>query len=291
MKTAAVIGARSMLGRQLVARLHLMGVETISVGRSGTDEVFFDLESGLRDVPGGMSADLLFHCAASFADDSPTGVRLNYTANATSALAVTELAQQLQTGAIVYAGSVSSDETLDGAAMTSYGFTKGLAEQILRWHSQRHGLRFCSLRFSQLYDVDGRCCSHQPWFGRIIAYTSRGLDIRMPASLGARNFLHVQDAADMMIQAASSDASGILNAVHTEAMTSDEIAEVAYGVFGLGGAVAIAAEKAPFRKVNFPDGAPAMSLLGMRPLIAMQDGIKMIRDAGSAPAFGPMDVN
>ncbi|KRD69871.1 NAD(P)-dependent oxidoreductase [Ensifer sp. ENS10] len=290
MKTAAIIGTRSMLGGQLVARLRNMGVETISVGRAKTDDIFFDIEGGSAKAPDGLTADVLFHCAASFADDGPSGTQQNFAANAASALHVAELAKRLQTRAVIYAGSLSSDATLDAAPLTSYGLTKQLAEQMLEWSSQKLGFRFCSLRFSQLYDVEGRCCAHQPWMGRIIAYASRGLDLRMPASHGVRNFLHVQDAADMMIRAAETGISGVCNAVHTEAMTCDRIAEIAYETFGLGGNVVIAAEKAPFRKVNFPDGAETLAELGMPPLITMRDGIAMIKSAGTAEAFGPMDV-
>lgn len=290
MKTAAIIGARSMLGSQLVACLGSVGVKTISVGRAATDDISFDLAGGAAEAPDGLTADVLFHCAASFADDSPSGVQQNFAANAASALHVAELAKQLQADAIVYAGSLSSDAILDAAPLTSYGLTKQLAEQILEWSSQKLGFRFCSLRFSQLYDVDGRCCTHQPWLGRIIAYASHGLDIRMPASHGVRNFLHVRDAAEMMVRAAETNASGVRNALHTEAITCDGIAEIAYETFALGGNVVIATEKAPFRKLNFPDGSQTLTELGMRPLIAMRDGIAMIKSAGTAEAFGPMDV-
>lgn len=290
MKTAAIIGTRSMLGSQLVARLQHMGVETISVGRAQTDDIVFDMEGGPAKVPDGLNADALFHCAASFADDGPSGVQQNFAANTASTLHVAELAKRLQAEAVIYAGSLSSDPTLDAAPLTSYGLTKQLAEQILEWSSQKLGFRFSSLRFSQLYDVEGRCCAHQPWMGRIIAYASRGLDLRMPASDGVRNFLHVQDAADMMIRAAETGTTGVRNAVHTEAMTCDRIAEIAYETFGLGGNVVIAAEKAPFRKVNFPDGTQTLAQLGMPPLITMRDGIARIKSAGTAEAFGPMDV-
>lgn len=290
MKTAAVIGARSMLGAQLVARLQHRGVQTISVGRTETDDIAFDLAAGPAKVSDNLTADVLFHCAASFAADDPSGVKQNFAANASSAVHVAELARSLQVRAVVYAGSLSSDETLDAAPLTSYGLSKQIAEQVLEWSSQKLGFRFCSLRFSQLYDIEGRCCLHQPWMGRIVAYASRGLDIRMPASHGTRNFLHVRDAADMMIRAVEANVAGVCNALHPEAMTCDAIAAIAYETFGLGGSVVIAAEKAPFRRVNFPDGGETLSKLGMPPLIAMRDGIGMIRSAGTAEAFGPMDV-
>lgn len=147
MKTAAIIGTRSMLGGQLVARLRNMGVETISVGRAKTDDIFFDIEGGSAKAPDGLTADVLFHCAASFADDGPSGTQQNFAANAASALHVAELAKRLQTRAVIYAGSLSSDATLDAAPLTSYGLTKQLAEQMLEWSSQKLGFRFCSLRF------------------------------------------------------------------------------------------------------------------------------------------------
>ncbi|HEV7306872.1 NAD(P)-dependent oxidoreductase [Ensifer sp.] len=290
MKKAAVIGPRSMLGHALVERLRRLGVETVSVGRAQTDDIVFDLVEGAPIVPDGLTVDALFHVAASFGDDGPSGIRQNFAANTMGALHVAELAQRLRARTLIHAGSLSSDATLDEAPLTSYGMSKQLAEKILEWSAQKHGFGFCSLRFSQLYDVEGRCCAHQPWFGRIIAYASRGMDLRMPTSHGVRNFLHVQDAADLMIRAAETGALGVLDAVHTEAMTSDAIAALAYETFGRGGQVVIATEKAPFRKVNFPDGATTLAHLGMQPLITMRDGIAMIKTMGTADAFGPMDV-
>lgn len=289
MKRAAVIGSRSMLGRQLVERLRASGIETITVGRQASDDIHFDLEGTFR-LDTERSVDWLFHCAASFGDDGAEGIRLNFRTNAASALAVAELAKRFGSGALVYAGSVSSDEALAPADLPSYGLSKRICEEILSWSLARQEIRFCSLRFAQLYDVEGRCCAHQPWFGRTIAYTSRGLDMRMPRSLGVRNFVHVQDAANLMIRAATGMAGGILNVTHPHSATSDEIAEMSYDVFGRGGKVVIAPEKQPFRRVVFPDSAATFELLGLTPTITIEEGIRMIRDARTDEAFGPMDL-
>ncbi len=290
MTTAVVIGPRSMLGSQIIERLRALDIKTLTAGRSAADDIVLDLGVSEAKVPEGLSADIVFHCAASFADDGDKGHRQNFDINTASAIDVARLVRGLGAGALVYAGSAFSDETSDPGNFTSYALTKGLAEQILAWAAQKHGFRFCSLHLPQIYDAAGRCCSHQPWFGRIIAYASRGENIRMPRSLGVRNFLHVTDAADLMIRAADTEVRGILNISHPEAMTSDEIAAVAYDTFGLGGNVIDAPEKAPFRKINFPDGAQAFSQLNLLPSITMKDGIEMIRNAGTAKAFGPMDL-
>ncbi|MGB6006474.1 hypothetical protein, partial [Castellaniella sp.] len=142
----------------------------------------------------------------------------------------------------------------------------------------------------QLYDVAGRCCRHQPWFGRIVAYASRGMDLNMPASGGPRNFMHVRDAARLLVQAWREGVTGVWDIVHSESQDYLQIARCAYRVFGAGGRVEIAQSKQPFRVLNWPSGEVAFDRLGMWPDIDMEKGLTMIRDAGHAGSFGPMDV-
>jgi nucleoside-diphosphate-sugar epimerase len=290
MKTAAIIGARSMLGSQLVKRLQQRGIATVTVGRSQADDVVLDLMDPVAQAPADVAADVVFHCAASFAGDNDDGLRQNFAANAASAVAVAGLVRDLKATALIYAGSASSDQALDPGNFTSYGLSKGIAEQIFDWALHKRNVRFCSLRFSQLFDTDGRCCDHQAWFGRIIAYASRGQDIRMPRSDGVRNFLHVWDAADLMIRAAERDVAGILDVAHPESLTIEQIADIAFDVFGKGGRSVIVPEKTPFRPIHFPDSAKALERMDFEPAINMRDGIAMIRDAQTAAAFGPMDL-
>lgn len=290
MRTAAIIGARSMLGSQLIERLHAQDIATITIGRSAVDDIHFDLRGEPAKIQNGLHADVIFHCAASFAGDDDDGVGENFSANAASALPIAGLVQELGAKTLIYAGSIFSDQTLGAGNFTSYGLTKAIAEQVMSWALEKQGKLFCSLRFAQFYDTAGRCCAHQPWFGRIIAYASQGLDMRLPRSDGVRNFLHVRDAADLMIQAATRGMTGIVNAVHPLSLTVDEIATIAYEVFGKGGKIVRAPEKPPFRPIHFPEGSEAFAQLTSGPAIGMHQGIRMIRDAGTAKAFGPMDI-
>ncbi|MDH5216542.1 MAG: NAD(P)-dependent oxidoreductase [Gammaproteobacteria bacterium] len=291
MKSAAVIGANSMLGTQLVTVLSSMGVEVISVGRYAQADIHLDLEKGfLSPLPDNTHADVIFHCAASFADDSREGIRKNFQVNTAGCLWVLKLAKHLGCNAIVYAGSVSSLETLDPGKYTSYGFFKAQAEDLLNWGMNKLNSRFCSLRFSQIYDTGGDCLRHQPWFGRIIAYASRGLDINMPRSDGVRNFLHLDDAVRMMVAAGQSKVNGVLNVVHPESLTYHEIALATYALFAKHGEVKIDPNKAAFRPINLPDSTQTYNMLGLTPTITVAEGITRIRDQGTWPAFGPLDV-
>lgn len=292
MKSAAVIGPNSMLGAALVARLEATGADVITVGRFPEADIGLDLDNGfLSPIPGDTHSEVIFHCAAAFADDSLKSIRQNFQTNTAGCLWVLELAEHLKSKSIVYAGSLSSIKSLDPKNFTSYGLTKRLAEELLDWGMKRLNGRFCSLRFSQIYDTSGACIRHQPWFGRIIAYAARGMDINMPKSDGGRNFLHLDDAVRMMVVAETSSISGIFDVVHPEILTYEEIAGVAYRVFGKGGKVRIAPDKPPFRLINFPDQGEIYQLLGAVPEASIENSISRIRDQDTWPAFGPLDVS
>jgi nucleoside-diphosphate-sugar epimerase len=280
-----------MLGAALVSVLKAKGVEVIAVGRGEDSQIRLDLEHGFLDsVPENLNADVIFHCAASFADDSNEGLKTNFNINTAGSLWVLELAESLGSNTLIYAGSVSSLESFQPGNYSSYGLTKAQGEQLLEWGIRRNQGRFCSLRFPQIYDTQGECIRHQLWFGRIIAYAAKGLDINMPPSDGVRNFLHLEDAAHLMVAAEESGAEGVLDVVYPQSYTYQEIAAIAYSVFGKGGQCLEAGGKTPFRHVNFPDSAKVFDHLGVRPSVSLADGIARIRDTGTSGNFGPLDV-
>ena len=250
MKAAAVIGASSMLGVELIGQLRAQGVEVLAVGRRSVSDIVLDLDDALVALPDDLPrVDVVFHCAAAFEDDSDEGRRANGKANALGCFNVLKLMRHMQCTTCVYAGSLFSTVGVEAQGRSSYGLSKALGEQVLAWGvmERRPGGLFCSVRLPPLYDVAGRCCRHQPWFGRIVAYASRGMDLNMPASGGPRNFMHVQDAVRVLIRAWREEMSGTWDAVHPEALDYSWIARCAYEVFGKGGQVTTARAKQPFR--------------------------------------------
>ena len=200
-----------------------------------------------------------------------------------------ELAGLLNCEQIIYAGSLSSYPNFD-RTMSSYGLTKSLGRDVLGWGSNSTGMNFCSLDLTQLYDDQGRCCIHQPWIGRIIAYASRGLSLQLPQSAGVRNFLHVNDAARLLVKAASIRLSGSWPLCGRESFTMTEFARKAYDVFGEGGAIGIDQSKVPFRAVRYPDSKATYTALGDSPIVDLETGLQRIKKLGTAVMFGPLDV-
>lgn len=291
MKTAAIVGSGSMLGLELATQLRARGVAVVTVGRRVGDDIALDLGvPGTTADTGGRRIDAIFHCAAAFGGDDETGVRSNFIVNALGAVAIAALARATEACVCVYAGSVSSNADFDSAGISSYGLSKAQGEQILAWDHARRNAAFSSLRLPQIYDTEGRCVEHQPWFGRVVAYASRGLDLELPASGGSRNFVHVEDAARLLIAAADTKLQGVFPVCHAETAEIAGIAEIAYAVFGRGGKARIDPTKAPFRVVRFPTDRTLYARLGDEPRIDLCEGIGRIAQAGTAGNFGPLDV-
>jgi nucleoside-diphosphate-sugar epimerase len=291
MKTVAIIGADSMIGSELARQLRKRVSSVISVGRSAHNDIVFDL-TGVFDPDSckGLQADILIHCASSFGGDDPAGARINFSTNTLGCLNVLSLMQTLSCKNVCYAGTVTSNDNFDPGRMNSYGLSKAQAENILEWGMSRVGGCFCSLRLTGVYDTEGKSRKHQPWFGRIVAYASRGMDLRMPASEGGRNYLHVIDAAGLMIRALEAELSGCWHMCNNEQMDHAAIAELAYAEFNCGGEVLLDRNKHPFRCVNYPSSADLYERLGVAPAISIAKGMEMIHRAATAANFGPMDV-
>ena len=291
MKRAVVIGATSMLAERLIELLKSRGVGVFTSGRSRDHDVFVDLGSE-HDIalPDKVKADVLFNCAAAFGDDSPTGRWLNEKVNALGSYQVAEIAAAASCRSVINAGTVSSCASTSRSALDSYGASKARGEEILDWALGRSAITFASLQLPQLYDERGRCRTHQAWFGRMVAYASAGKVLRLPGGGAKRNFLHVIDAAKLMVAAGEKGLQGIFPACHPESESYESIANTAFEVFASGGGVEIAAEKRPFREVCIPASTGTFAAIGAYPEISMRQGLVMIKESGHAHAFGPLDV-
>lgn len=291
MNSVIVIGSTSMLGREVIKQLTAKGISVIKAGRDHNNDIAVELGSGRApEFVRPCKADVVIFCASSFCNDSYEGVIENLRVNLSGCIEALQIYRQSSALRMIYAGTVSSNPDFEQHAIGAYGFSKAEAERVLQWSLEQIGGQFCSLRFSQLWDTEGFCCKHQQWFGRIIAYASRGLVLKMPPSHGNRNFLHVSDAAQLLVRAAESDLEGIHAASYPEDIDLYHVAREAYKIFSNGGDVVIDNSKLPFRAVNFPKEKEIYDYLNFYPEISLPYGIQMIRDAGTADNFGPMDV-
>ena len=291
MKTVAIIGASSMLGQFLVQHLRKKNIDIILIGRNSSDDILLDLEHDSYIVKNRLKEiDILFHCASSFENDKLEGIEKNIMTNSMSSLIILRLVDDFNINKIVYSGSISSDCHSVKENYTSYGLSKNIAEQIFSFYMKSLGKSFISLRFSQFCDFDGKSMKHQPWFSRIISYASQGLDLNIPKQTSLNNFLHVNDAAELMLSAAFKDIEGIFKVIHPKSYSYHEIAEMAYRTFEKGGKIVINSNKKPFSYVNFTYDDVIYQKLEVYPKWDIPEILLEIKKLKSDTKFGLFDV-
>lgn len=280
-KVAGVVGHNSMLAKALIRQLIDAQYDVVTFGRSATADVKFDL--GLTQVSEltlPAKLDVIFHCAASFGDDD---------VNQLGAKKVSELAEATKCKHLVYAGTLNSDTQFE-KTLNYYGRTKLEAENTLATYLDYASGTFCSLRFSQLYDFEGMCIKHQPWFARIVTFANEGMTLVLSEQQEKRNFLFVGDAAKAMLSAYENKTQGSIPFVHEQSFTIGEYAEIANDVFSSGGKVVTSKDKAPFKKVNFPSAARQRRMGLDFPLMSFEEAMFTIKRSSIADNFELRDV-
>lgn len=292
---AIILGHTSMLGIALKRKLAENGHEYITAGRSADSSIHVDLRTqppNETHLEGYKDIDCIFVLSSNFANDSVEGLTENVLVNTAGCTHAISFAKETSAKSIIYAGSVSSYKDFDiNRGLSSYGISKMMAEELLDWWSARHTVRFASIRFSQLYDDYGLCVRHQPWIGRIIRYAFEKQDLYMPVSTSKRNFLHVEDAAELMIEASlNASAQGILNGCSTFNDSYQDIADIAFHYNRCINRLHVSNLKEPFRPVSIPAETLFYQIIGRKPLISLKDWVERIGSMQIWQQFGPMDV-
>jgi nucleoside-diphosphate-sugar epimerase len=292
---AIVVGYSSMLGLSLCSQLEACGIEVITAGRSEDAEIHcdFQVQPPRLDPPTHLNVDVIYVLSSAFSDDSLEGIGHNLLINSASASYIFMLAAATHPDLIVYVGSIFSYANIDPSqGMNSYGMTKKIAEDLLAWWCARNNVRFVGIRLSQLFDDYGLCVKHQPWIGRIIRYAFDQQDLFMPRSDGKRNFLHVEDAASLLVDATLYPTiDGIHNGCSPVDYSYDELASLAFAYNGCMEKLHISEAKQPFRSLYFPDTDLLFTILGRIPQLTPQRWLERIHASESWSRFGPLDVD
>lgn len=294
--TAIIVGHTSMLGVALKHQLDQVGEPFLTAGRSKNSDIHFDLSvqpPELSNYPTLVdSIDTIYYLPSSFESDNCCGFNKNVLVNSAGVGYAVKLAELFRPKALIYSGTIFSYSGVDPyRGLSGYGLTKRIAEELLDWWANKFGFRFASIRFSQLFDDAGMCISHQPWIGRIIRYAFDKDALYMPSSEGKRNFLHVQDASRLLLDASrNSELSGILNGCSTQQHSYTDLAHTAFSFNECIDSLHISSTKQPFRPICLPQGKTLYELLNQEPMISPSTWIESISTLKSWSSFGPKDV-
>jgi len=113
----------------------------------------------------------------------------------------------------------------------------------------------------------------------------------MPASASKRNFLHVEDAAELMIEASlNASAQGILNGCSPLNESYQDIADIVFNYNRCIDRLHVANTKEPFRPVSMPADTLFYQMIDRKHRISLKDWVERIGSMQTWQQFGPMDV-
>jgi len=274
-----VVGSRSFVGRRVAERLRAAHtVET--AGRDAGADLQLELGGSAVFPPAGeRSYDAIVHCAASFEPSTPAGMLRNELVNAVGALEVGELATRTGCRRLVLLSTVSVFDEEEGRLHDSYALSKRHGQEGLDLLCRTAGIALCTLCPGGVYDERGEGRRHQPLLYHIVDCARRGQDFELHGKADPlRNFLHVDDLASVVEATLRFGFTGTFPALHPHFHRVQEIAELAFRVFGRGGRVVRAEDKPDLRGLRFPAGDSIFTRIGRPPLIDLRRGLELMRD-------------
>jgi nucleoside-diphosphate-sugar epimerase len=275
-----VVGSRSFIGRRVAERLRAAHSVALA-GRDASADLRLELGGGAAQPAGGeLGFDAIVHCAASFEPTTPAGMLRNEQVNALGALEVAELASRTGCRQLVFLSSVSVFDEHEGRLRDSYALSKRHAQDNLELACASSGTALCTLCPGAVYDERGEGRRHQPLLYHIVDCARGGRDFVLHGSADPqRNFLHVSDLAAVVEATLRLGLAGTFPVLHPRSHRIQEVAELAFRVFGRGGRVVRAPDKPDLREVRFPAHAAAIfARLGSPPRVDLPGGLALMRD-------------
>jgi len=311
-----VTGGMGFIGSHLVDRLLMEGHEVVVLdnlstgrrenlahhaGRKDLTVVEADISDLDAIMPCFEGVEAVFHLAA-LADIVPSIVKPMdyYRSNATGTVSVLEASRQAGVRRLVYAASSScygipdiypTPETEKINPQYPYALTKYLGEEcVLHW-GQVYKMPVVSLRLFNVYGPRSRTSgTYGAVFGVFLAQKLSGKPFTVVGDgKQTRDFTYVTDVVNAFYMAALSDLNGEINVGSGYTYSVNRLVEL------LGGDVVHIPKRPGEPDCTFADTAKIARLLGWKPSVSFEDGIKKMIDVieywREAPVWTPSSIN
>lgn len=229
--------------------------------------------------------DWVFHIAA-LADIVPSIQEPTkyHRSNVDGTIAVLEASRAAGIKRFVYAASSScygipdefpTKESAEIRPMYPYALTKYVGEQYVMHWSKVYGLPCVSTRFFNVYGPRSRTSgTYGAVFGVFLAQKINGKPFTVVGDgTQTRDFTFVTDVVDAVVKAAESDLSGeIFNVGSGNTYSVNRLVEL------LGGEVTYIPKRPGEPDCTFADTAKISSILGWKPRVSFENGVKIMLD-------------
>jgi nucleoside-diphosphate-sugar epimerase len=272
-----VIGASSALAHHLIPLLEPVA-EVITAGRKGA-QYHLDLAThpDTWDFPSGI--DTVVNLAAHFGGIGIANLVAAQNVNTQGVLHLTEVCQASSVKHLIHVSTIFSTLPVTSPFYSAYSLTKRQGEELAYFAARNTELALTILRPSQLYGPVARFRRLQPFFYTVLSRAASNQEILFHGSHDAvRNFIHVDDVAQMIALCVERPVEGIFNCAAQENLTYGQLARTAIDAFGSRSKIRFDSK---YR--NTPDNGFVLDELLYRhldffPRISLADGISRLTD-------------
>jgi UDP-glucose 4-epimerase len=289
-----VLGGCGFIGSHVVDKLVSRGASVRVLDRRpeafrapilSVDYVFGDFSDTMLLSEALMGVDAVLHLVSSTVPStSNLDPMADISGNLVSTVGLLAIMRQLDVRKIVFLSSggtvygipksdfISEDHPLD--PVSSYGIVKVAIEKYLHMDHYLNGLNYSILRVSNPYGPRQGHGGVQGVIGTFLWKLARGENIEIWGDGKiVRDFIHVDDIAELCVSAMQSDRSGVFNAGYGQGSSILDVVEAIFQITNLD----VQPQFKPGRNFDVPravlDIRKAQAILGWTPQIPLQAGI------------------
>ena len=216
-----IIGSSGFVGSYLYSFFSSIDADVFSCSRKGCDyNVDFCNPVVYGDVFGSVRFDLVICCINSYSTDMLTSIQSNV-------LAVQNVLECFsnEESHLVIVSSISA--LPENANNTAYNTSKRMAECIIEYHQKRDKHQITTIRFSQLFDIEGRARGSQAG----LYYYVDMINARKPINYYAKNdtkrsFFPVYRIGDIVMLVYNKHITGFHNIILNDSFTNGELLDL-----------------------------------------------------------------
>ena len=266
-----LVGGNSSLARCLQPMLAAFA-DVVTAGRTACD-LPLDLAGEIRIPPG---FDAVVNTAAHLGGPTPAALMAAEQTNLLGLLGRGQACAETGVRHLVQVSSIFALLSASSPFHNAYALSKRQGDEALQLQARMQGLPLTILRPSQFYGVGERYRRNQPFLFTLMDKAQAGQDIELWGRHDAlRNFIHVQDVADLIARVVRTRTLGVFNCSHPQDLRFSQIAQAAVDAFASRSAIRFLHEKPDTADNIFPFDDALYRALGHAPQITIARGMQM----------------
>lgn len=266
-----LVGGNSSLAHSLRPKLGGFA-DVVTAGRNNCD-IVLDLSEKI-DIPRGF--DAVVNTAAHFGGSTPEALRAAQKINVLGLMRLWVACAVAGVSHFVHVSSIFATLPPSSPFHNAYALTKRQGDEALLLQAQMQNMPLTIIRPSQFYGVGETYRRNQPFLFMLMDKAQSGQDIEIWGRRDAkRNYIHVQDVADIISRVIQTRTLGVFPCCHPQDLSLSQIAQAAVEAFGSRSSIRFLPDKQDIADNIFNFDGSLYSALGHTPQVSIACGMKM----------------